>query len=87
MDEGGPCPLPGEEKSNFRLAAYCAKRSLADSFTIVSVASIRIVLGSAQHIRKLHLLAQNRNCDLEGFRQNPRRNRAIYGNPSRLASI
>jgi flagellar biogenesis protein FliO len=46
-----------------------AKRSLADSFTIVSVASIRIVLGSAQHIHKLHLL-DSVAWDLQRFCQN-----------------
>jgi hypothetical protein len=46
-----------------------AKRSLADSFTIVSVASIKMVLGPAPHIRKLHLLDSVAR-DLQRFWQN-----------------
>jgi len=55
---------------DFRLfQQYRRKPVIADSFTIVSVASIRIVLGPAQHIHKLHLL-DSVAWDLQRFCQN-----------------
>ena len=60
---------PGSKAALAGMSAPGAKRSLADSFTIVSVASIKMVLGPAPHIRKLHLLDSVAR-DLQRFWQN-----------------